>query len=52
MISILAILCMAIVGFQIMRFFIKFIYNNFFGPLLGINAVNLSTMGKWAGKYK
>lgn len=51
MIAILGILCMTIVGFQITRFFLKFFYNNFLGPYLGINAVNLSTMGKWAGKY-
>lgn len=51
MISVLGILCMSIVGFQIIRFFIKFVYNNLIGPYLGINGVNLSSMGKWAGKY-
>lgn len=41
-------ICIFIVGVQIIRFIFRSLYNNFIGPKLGINAVNLKETGKWA----
>ncbi|CAG9759401.1 unnamed protein product [Ceutorhynchus assimilis] len=44
----IGILCTVIVGFWILKFFIRVIYNNFLSVALRINAVNLKETGKWA----
>lgn len=47
----IGILCTVLVGFCILKFVLKFIYNNFLDVTLRVNAVNLKESGKWAGKY-
>lgn len=44
----IGILCTVIVGFYIVRFIARVLYNNFLAPVLKINAVNIRETGKWA----
>lgn len=44
----LGAVCVFIVGVQLIRFLFRTLYNNFIGPNLGLNAVNLKETGKWA----
>ncbi|XP_066258882.1 very-long-chain 3-oxoacyl-CoA reductase [Euwallacea similis] len=44
----IGILCTAIVGFCILKFIFRIIYNNFLDTALRINAANLKETGKWA----
>lgn len=48
----IGLVCISIVGFQITRFLFKTLYDNLIGPKLGINAVNLKDMGRWAGRVQ
>ncbi|CAH1153403.1 unnamed protein product [Phaedon cochleariae] len=44
----IGLICTFIVGFQLIRFVFRVIYNNFLATALRINAVNLQETGKWA----
>nr|XP_023018168.1 very-long-chain 3-oxoacyl-CoA reductase-B [Leptinotarsa decemlineata] len=44
----IALICTFIVGFQLIRFLFRTLYNNFLATTLKINAVNLKETGKWA----
>ncbi|KAG5880525.1 hypothetical protein JTB14_014118 [Gonioctena quinquepunctata] len=48
MIDKIGLICTFIVGFQIIRFLFRILYNNFLAIALKINAVNLKETGKWA----
>lgn len=45
------LLCMCIIGFQILRFVLRTLYNNLIAPNLGLH-VKVAEMGKWAGKLQ
>ncbi|XP_065166436.1 very-long-chain 3-oxoacyl-CoA reductase [Atheta coriaria] len=42
-----SVICVALVGFQLLRFLYRLFYNTF-APVLGINSVNFKQTGKWA----
>lgn len=44
----IGIVCITIVGFQILRILLKFIYVNFIGPNLRLCSVDFKNLGKWA----
>ncbi|XP_022915051.1 very-long-chain 3-oxoacyl-CoA reductase [Onthophagus taurus] len=46
--EILGLVCITIVGFQIVRFFLKTFYKHYLAIKLRINAVKFENIGKWA----
>jgi len=48
--SILGGIAISIVGFQICRKVLPWIYSNMLGPQIFGSSVNLAKMGDWAGK--
>ncbi|KAJ3640123.1 hypothetical protein Zmor_003439 [Zophobas morio] len=42
------LVCISILGFQVVRFLFRFFYNNFIAVNLKINAVDLKDAGRWA----
>lgn len=49
--DVIGLVCIFIVGLQLLRFFFRVLYNNVIGPNFGLN-VDLTEMGKWAGKLE
>nr|CAH7769033.1 unnamed protein product [Callosobruchus chinensis] len=45
------LICTFIVGVQLFRWLWRIVYDNFVSVALGLNAVNLKQMGKWAVHY-
>lgn len=45
----ISLICTFIIGFKVVRFLLRFLYNNFLASALQINGVNLKETGKWAG---